>query len=128
MCAAFGIGGRFEVAEVRGEGELHVHVEDVALGEQERVVGNAGAVVDRDLLLVVDVLDEAGEPEDIFGHAFAPLPTGLRAGERLTQSLRGGRQRLCGFGVRPQLGLNGAERRGAIALELADELVDPAEF
>ena len=45
------------------------------------------AALDRGLLLVVDVLDEAGEPQHVFGHALAPLAPRLAAGERLAQAL-----------------------------------------
>ncbi len=61
----------------------------MVLRQLEREVGDRAAALDGDLLLVVDVLDEAGEAEHVFGHALAPLPTGLAARQRLAQALRG---------------------------------------
>ena len=51
------------------------------------------------LLEVVDVLDEAGHAEHVFGHPFAPLPTRRRGRHRLAQRLRRLRQRQRHLGV-----------------------------
>ena len=96
LTAALVVGGRVEVAQVGGERELHVHVQHVAFREQEREVGDRPAALDRGLLLVVDVLDEAGEPQHVFGHALAPLAARLAAGERLAQAVGGVGERASG--------------------------------
>ena len=57
------------------------------LGRVKVKSGMPSAAFDRGLLLVVDVLDEPGEPQHVLGHALAPLAAGLRAGERLAQRL-----------------------------------------
>ena len=81
-----------DVPDVVVERELHVHVEDGVLGQEEREVGDARALRDGLLLAVLDAFHEPGEAQHVLGHALAPLAPGLAAGKRLAQALRGGRQ------------------------------------
>ena len=73
------LGLRVEELHVAVERELHVHVEHDAAREQEREVGDAPAALDRDLLPVLDALDETRQREDVLGHALAPLAPGPAA-------------------------------------------------
>ena len=130
---ALGVVGGREVAQVRGEGELHVHVQHVALGQLEREVGAAagalatGAAQLR-LLAVVDVLDEAGEAQHVLGHPLAPLSPGLGVGQRFLQRLRGAGQRRGDLGVAAQRGIDLAEPLGAGVAEGGDELAEAVEL
>ncbi len=99
---AFGVVTGVEVAQVSGHRELDVHVELVALGEREREIGSAGRPLDLGLLDVVDVFDETGQAEYVFGHPLAPLAAGGRARHRLTQGAGRLRQRLGDLGVAAQ--------------------------
>ena len=70
---------------------------------------------------VVDAVDEAGEPEHVFGHALAPLAACGGARERLAQRLRGLGEHL---GVAPGLAQLGAELADVLApllLDVGDE-------
>jgi hypothetical protein len=78
-----------QVAHVVRHRELHVHVEHLAAGQQERDVGD-GALRRGPLLLVGDALDQAGEAQHVVGHALAPLAAGLGRGEHLAQRAGGG--------------------------------------
>ena len=124
---------RREVAEVGGQGELHVHVQDVALGQLEREVRTAAGAVSTGaaqlrLLAVVDVLDEAAEAQHVLGHPFAPLTAGLRVGQRLLQGLRGVRQRRGDLGVAAQRGVHLTEALGAGVAEGGDEFAEAVEL
>ena len=97
------------------------------VGEEERVVGPARAGECR-LLAIVDALEETGELQHIFRHAFAPLATHPGAGERLAQLMG-----VLGEGVQslvlaPELVRELAERLVAIMLERAHEVADLAEL
>src|SRR5262249_39829908 len=108
--------------------ELDVHVEDVALGQGEGEVGQRPGSFDGRLLLVVDVLDEAGQAEHVFGHALAPLTTRFGTGERFTETLRGAGQRRRALGVSGQRGLDAAQGGGVVTAELLDELAQTTQF
>ena len=110
-----GFGAGVEVAQVGGERELHVHVQDVALRQRERVVGQGARARDGGLLLVVHVLDEARQPQHVLGHALPPLAPRLRAGQGLAEALRGGGQRRGRLGVGRQRRLDAADGRGVVA-------------
>ena len=120
LTAALLVGGRIEVAQVRGERELHVHVQHVVFRELEREVGDRPAALDRGLLLVVDVLDEAGEPQHVFGHALAPLAPRLAAGERLAQAVGGVGERARGGRVELELLAQPPERHRVRPAEIAE--------
>ena len=125
MGLALGLRPRLQVAQVGRQWELDVHVERVALRHGERVVGQGAGALDRRLLLVVDVLDEAGQAEHVLGHALAPLAAGLRVGQRLPQALRAGREGLGDLGLRPQRLVHLAELLGVALAQLPDELPEP---
>jgi hypothetical protein len=75
----------------------------VTLWQEEREVGNALALAgDAGALAVLLVLDQARGPNDVLGHAFAPLTATVGAGERLAQALRRGREVLGDLGVGAQ--------------------------
>ena len=61
---------------------------------------------------VVDPVDEAGEPQHVFGHALAPLAARGRAGQRLAQ-------RLGGLGEHLGLAPGGLQLTGQLADVLA---------
>ena len=124
MRVALRVRARLEVAEVGAEGELHVHVEHVALGHQERVVRQGAGALDRGLLLVVDVLEEAGEPEDVLRHPLPPLASRLRVGQHLAQALGAGRERLGDLGLGAQRFVDLAELLGAALPELANQVAE----
>ena len=113
MGLALGVGADLEVAQVRRQRELDVHVQDVALGQVERVVGPARAAVDLGLLAVVDVLGEPGEAQHVLGHALAPLAASLRVGQRLAQHARRVGERAGDLGVRAQRLVDLPEALGA---------------
>ena len=124
---AFDIVVGLEVAHVVVERELHVHVHDQAVREEEGVVGPARAR-ERRLLAVVDALEEPGELQNVLRHPLAPLPTRARVGERLPQLL-------CVFGERVQAGVLAlqlvgelTERLVPIVFQLAYEVADLAEL
>jgi hypothetical protein len=83
------LGRGLEAAQVRGDRELHVHVEEEALREEEGDVGD-GAVRQGPLPHVAHALHEPGGSQHVVGHALAPLAPHLRVGEGLAQ--RGGRR------------------------------------
>ena len=70
---------------------------------------------------------EAGQPEHVLGHPLAPLTTGVRAGECLTQAVGGAGQRGGDLGVDVERTVHLAEalRRGLA--ELADEEREPLQ-
>ncbi len=88
MSLTLGIGVGVEIAQVAGHRELDVHVQLVPLGQREREVGPPGCPVELGLLDVVDVLDEAGQPQHVLGHPLAPLAAGRGTGHRLAQRPR----------------------------------------
>ncbi len=132
VLAALGVGRRRQVAEVGGERELDVHVQDVTLGQVEREVRAARTVASGAaqlrLLAVVDVLDEAGEAQHVLGHPLAPLATGLRVGQRLLQRSRGVAQRRGDLGVRAQRGVDLSEALRAGVAEGGDEVAEAVEL
>ena len=79
------VGSGLVEPQVVVERELHVHVQGLALRQQERVVGDAARSRDGLVAAVVDAVDEAGEAEHVFGHALPPLPARGGARERLAQ-------------------------------------------
>ena len=85
------------------------------------------AALDGDLLLVVDVLDEAGEAQHVLGHPFAPLPSGLAARQRLAQPLRGVGEVAGLRRVELELLAHLAERHLAGASEVGELRFDPGE-
>ena len=125
---ALGVGADLEVAQVRRQRELDVHVQHVALGQLERVVRPAGAAVDLGLLAVVDVLGEAGQAEHVLGHALAPLATGLRVGEGLAQHPGGVGQGGGDLGVGAQRLVDLAEALGAGRADVADQLAEALQL
>ena len=119
---ALDVGVAVEVAQVVVDRELDVHVEHAALGQEEGEVGH-GAGGDGLLLPVVDALGEADEPQDVLGHALAPLAPSPRAGERLPQSTGDVRQ--------PSLDASGLVEAGReppawrlVGLEAGDEVAE----
>lgn len=80
------------------------------------------------MFAVLDVGLEAGELEDIFGHAFAPLAAGAAVGEGLGEGLRGGLEFADLFGGVAELGGEGAEFIFAVFFECGNEGGDVFEF
>ena len=116
-----------EVAEVVVDRELDVHVEVAPAGEEEGDVGD-GAAGDARLLAVGDALDHPGVPQDVVGHALAPLAAGLGAGQRLAQVAGG-----LGQGAGGRLGLLEPREElavllGAVAVELGDDVAQALEL
>ena len=119
---------RVEEAQVVVERELHVHVEHDAARQEEREVRDAPAAFDRDLLAVLDALDEAGEREHVLGHALAPLAAGLRARQRLAQALRRAGELREPVPLLAHDALEHVELRAALLLELGQQLGDAPEL
>ena len=113
---ALAVGRRLEVAEVVVDGELHVHVQDPAAGQQEREVGDGARRRGR-LLAVADALDQAGGPQHVVGHALAPLAPRRGVGQRLAQRLGGVGQAGAGRRHLGQAGLDPALLLGPLVLE-----------
>ena len=128
MGAAFGVGAGIEVAQVGAERELHIEVEDLALRQLERVVGQPRATLEPGLLAVVDVLDEPGHAQHVFGHALAPLTARLGAGQGFAQAVGRAGERLCRFGVRRQRSVDLAEAACAQRAQVGELLADPLEL
>src|SRR2546421_10990121 len=74
VALAFEIRLGLDVPDVVVERELHVHVHDEVVREEECEVRDAVAAHRGALLPAVHVLDEVGEAQDIPGHARAPPP------------------------------------------------------
>ena len=90
-----------EEAQVVVERELHVHVQRRALRAAGTCSRGCRPARDRLVAPVVDAVDEAGEPQHVFGHALAPLATRGGARQRLAQRLRGLGEHL-GVAARPR--------------------------
>ena len=125
---ALGVGADLEVAQVRRQRELDVHVQHVALGQVEREVGPAGAALDLGLLAVVDVLGEPGQAQHVLGHPLAPLAAGLRVGQRLAQHPRRVGERAGDLGVGAQRLVDLAEALGARRAELGDQRAEALQL
>ena len=125
---ALGVGADLQVAQVRGQRELDVHVQHVALGQVEREVGPAGAAVDLGLLAVVDVLGEPGEAQHVLGHPLAPLAPGLRVGQRLAQHARRVGEGAGDLGVGAQRLVDLPEALGARRAELGDQRAEALQL
>ncbi len=97
------------------------------VGQQEREVGS-GAALDRSLLAVVDPLAHAGGAENILGHTLTPLATGLGAGKRLAQVLRGLGEHLLLLGGRFERRDELAVLFGALPLQLRDKVAQTGEL
>ena len=105
----------------------------MTLGQVEREVRATGAAVaagaaQLGLLAIVDVLDEPGEAQDVLGHPLAPLPAGLRVGQRLVQRPGRGGQRGGDLGVAAQRGVDLTEALGAGVAEGGDQLAEAVEL
>ena len=101
VALALDVARRVEVTEVVAEGELHVHVQHEAVGQEEGVVGDLAGACQLLVTPVVDAVDEPREAQHVVGHALAPLATCRRADERFPERLRGlgeGARRTAGFG------------------------------
>ncbi len=81
-----GVARRLHAPGVVGDGELGVHVQQGAAGQQEGEVGHRPGG-DGLLLEVADALDQAGRPQDVVGDALAPLPPGFGTGQDLAQGI-----------------------------------------
>ena len=117
-----------DVAHVVVERELHVHVEDGVLGQQEREVGDATPLRHRLLLAVLHALDEAGEPQHVLRHPLAPLAPGLAAGERLAEALGGAGELGDPGPLRRERARELLDLGAAAGLELADQGGDLVEL
>ena len=125
---ALGVGADLEVAQVRRQRELDVHVQHVALGQVERVVRPARAAADLGLLAVVDVLGEPGEAQHVLGHPLAPLAAGLRVRQRLAEHARRVGERAGDLGVRAQRLVDLPEALGAGRAQLGDQRAEPLQL
>ena len=122
-----GLGRRFERSQVVVDRELDVHVQVLIVGQQEREVGS-GAALDRSLLAVVDALAHAGGAQNILGHTLTPLATGLGAGKRLAEVLRGLGEHLLLLGGCFERRDELAVLFGALPLQLRDKVAQLAEL
>ncbi len=122
VALAFEIRLGLDVPDVVVERELHVHVHDEVVREEEREVGDAVAAHGGALLPVVHVLDEVGEAQDVLGHALAPPAAGLRAREHLAEALGRVQQVRESLALLRQLLAELAELPVAVGLEDAHEV------
>jgi len=115
------VGVGLDEADVVVEGELDVHVTDLAGGQEEGEIGDSPAV-GPPLLAVVHPVDHPRQLQDVVGHALTPLAPRLGARQRLPELVSGlgqGRRLLAGG---PELTGQVTEFLLTVALEAAHEL------
>src|SRR6266540_1586093 len=119
---------RVAVAQVVVERELHIHVQDEVVGEEEREVGYPPAALDRALLAVVDVLDEVRDAQHVLGHALTPTAPRLRARQHLPQALGRLHERAQAVAMLGELRAELAQLPLAVGLEFADQTGETLEL